>query len=401
MIAAAACGFGMWQAARFGAGRTLAERGAFRNDLAAADSAVSWLPQDASTHTARGLVLQRTGNYTEAARELERAAQLRPHDYFPWMLLGVTRDLNGDQTGAVRALRQSIAVAPAYAKPHWLLGNLLLRTGELENAFQELRFAATGNEEYLPNVIDLAWGATRHDPARTVVMIQPQTDPVRMALATFFASHNERAQTIAQFRATATYADKDANTLVAEMLKAGMFTEAYEVWSRVHGLSASAPGLINGGFEDEIAVGQTGFGWQTAEAADVTVSVDPAEHQSGARSLRFDFHGGSQPASFVSQLVVIKPNAKYLLRFQASAKGLVSAGLPIVVVTDASAGKPQALGQSQPLANVAGWREYVVEFSTGASTEAITVTITRQSCPNQPCPVVGTLWLDSFQLERR
>ena len=401
VLVAVACGFGLWQTARFGAGRTLAERGAFRNDLAAADRAVSWLPGDASTHTARGLVLQRTGDYAEAARALERAVQLRPRDYFPWMLLGVTRDLNGDQSGAVSALRQSTACASGYAKPHWLLGNLLLRTGAVENAFQELRFATSANEKYLPNVIDLAWGITGRDPARTSAMIQPQTDSARMALAIFFANHKERAQAIAEFRVTTKYADEAANTLLAEMLKAGMFTEAYEVWSRARGVTAAAPSLINGGFEDEIDVSRPGFGWQTGQVANVTMSVDAAKPQSGSRSLRLDFHGESPPATLVSQLVLIKANSKYRLSFQASSKDLVSAGPPIVVISDANPAKPQVLGQSVPLYDVPGWREYLVEFSTGPSVEAITVTITRQTCPNQPCPIVGTLWLDSVELRPR
>lgn len=401
VIAALACGFGIWQAARAGVARNLALDAASRNDLAAAQRAVRWLPQDAATHTARGMVLERTENYGDAVKELERAAQLRPRDYFPWMLLGVTRDLNGDQTGAVRALRQSIAAAPAYAKPHWLFGNLLLRTGQVDEAFRELRFAAASDNRYLSNVIDLAWGVARNDPSRTISLVQPQTDAVRMSLAIYFAGHNARGQAIEQFRATTNYSDESANSLLTEMFRAGMFTEAFEVWRRTHGISAATPSLLNGGFEEEITVGQTGFGWQIRPVPEVTLSVDMAQHQSGSHSLRLDFKGTATPAPLVSQIVLVKPNTKYRLIFQAVSKDLVSAGPPLVTVSDADTRKPQLLGQSPPLHDLAAWHEYPIEFVTGSNTEAITVTISLQACPNQPCPIIGTLWLDSFQLVTR
>ena len=53
-------------------------------------------------------------------------------------------------------------------------------------------------------------------------------------------------------------------------------------------------GIHNSGFEEPITVVQSGFGWQlTPSVANVTMSVDTNEHQSGSRSLRIDFRGNS------------------------------------------------------------------------------------------------------------
>jgi len=400
LIIAAGCILGMWQAAKFGAGRTLAQSGVARNDPAATSRAISWSSSDASTYTAQGLVFERLGNYPEAIRALERAVQLRPRDYFPWMLLGVTRDLNGDQLGAMNALRQSIAVAPTYGKQHWLLGNLLLRTGPAKDAFQELRFAAVSDERYLPNVIDLAWGASRNDASVTLALLQPLTDSMRMPLAIFFARQKQREAAIDQFRKAGSYSEKDLNTLVTELLKAGLFTETAEVWSLIHGTRVNEADLLNAGFEEDIPVGQTGFGWQISPAANVTMSVDTAEWQSGSRSLRFDFQGNSKPdAILVSQVVLVKPNSSYLLRFQVNSKDLVSAAPPIVLINEPTGGK--TIVQSTSLAGATGWREASIEFTTSANAEAVLIAVSRQACANSPCPAVGTLWLDSFQLEKR
>src|SRR5712664_3536492 len=133
VLAACLCGWGIWQAVRVGLARTLDEFPVEqRRDNAteavlslavvsdakgAVDRAVELLPADAESHAVRAEVLQQIEDYEQARDEFERAVQLRPRDYYLWMLLGVTRDQNQDQTGALRALEQAAVLAPSYAQP--------------------------------------------------------------------------------------------------------------------------------------------------------------------------------------------------------------------------------------------------------------------------------------------
>jgi Carbohydrate binding domain len=399
IIGAAICCFAFWEAARLGLARTFAENAASMNDRATADRGVHWLPNDATTHTSRGLVLQRTGDYGPAVTEFERAAQLRPRDYFPWLLMGVTRDLNNDQAGGVRALRQSIELAPAYAKPHWFLGNLLLRGRQFEEAFRELRFAANSDAELWPNVIDLAWGITRHDPQRTVAALQPGTDRARLALALYFAIHKEGEAALEQFGSIRNVTEESGDQLLTELLNAKEFTQAYELWTRIHGPGSASPQLLNGDFEEEVAIGKRGLGWQIpSELPNVTMSVDGSQFQTGGRSLRTDFRGDIDLSKrMLSQLVIVKPNTKYRLTFKAMTRDLVSTAPPIIAVAGASDDKQQ-IAKSSPLTSAGAWQEFVVDFSTAANAQAVLIELTREPCAAQPCAVFGTLWLDSFRL---
>ena len=403
IVASMICCWAIWQAALTGYARTLATYAQLTNQTDAADRAVALSPRDAETHSARGIVLQRTENYSEACDEFERAVQLRPRDYYLWMMLGVTRDLNQDQDGALRALRQSVALAPVYAKPRWQLGNLLLRMGQADEAFSELRKAASSDSSLWPNVTDLAWGVYRGDPKAVVLVIKPETDAARLALAIQFASHHEGTAAIEQFRATRAASNNNTQRLINELLKAKAFTEAYEVWSRMRGLPLTNLALRNAGFEDPITVGHSDFGWQIPNVVNVTMSVDTAQHHSGARSLRIDFHGNSNPASpLLTQLVLVKPGTHYHLTLSALSKELVSAAAPMITVTDASDPKNAVLIQSPSLNSEPNvWRDVAIDFNTNAGTQAVTITLARQSCPNDPCPAVGTLWLDSFDLQVR
>src|SRR5439155_15995935 len=113
-LASLACSWAIWEAARTGIARTLAERAEFTDEIDAADRAIKLTPNDAEAHFARGAVLQSNEDYAGAAVEFERAVLLRPRDYFLWLMLGVTRDENHDQEGAWRALRQAVVLAPSY-----------------------------------------------------------------------------------------------------------------------------------------------------------------------------------------------------------------------------------------------------------------------------------------------
>src|SRR6266404_869842 len=247
VLAACLCGWGIWQAVQVGLARTLDEYAveqsrdnaaeavlslvAVSNAKGEVDRAVALLPADAESHAARAEILQQVEDYEQARDEFGRAVQLRPRDYYLWMLLGVTRDQNQDQTGALRALEQAVALAPSYAQPRWQLGNLLLRMGELDRAFAELRQAAQSNPSLWPNVDDLAWGVYERDANTVVRVIQPETDSACMALALFFAHHQQGAAALEQFRATRLKSEKGTESLVDELLKARSFPEAYEVWA--------------------------------------------------------------------------------------------------------------------------------------------------------------------------
>ena len=417
-LASVLCGWGIWQTTRIGFARTLddyAVRGRRDNvvqwvvtmarvdeSMAAADRAVALSPGDAEAHAARGDVLQSIGDYPQAQDEYARAVQLRPRDYFLWLVLGVMRDQNQDQEGALRALRQSVALAPSYAPPRWQLGNLLLRMGRLDQAFIELRQAANSNPTLWPNVIDLTWGVYGHDAGRVVSVLQPETDVARMALALFFARHDQGAAALEQFRSTRMPPGRSTASLLDGLLQARAFTESYEVWARMNGLPlSSANGVHDGGFEEAIVLGQSGFGWQiTPDVPNVAMSFDEGEHQNGKRSLRIDFRGNSSPTSaLLTQLMLVKPLTRYHVGLFALSKEFVSAADPVITLIDASDPKSTVLAQSPPLlSDPKVWREFAIDFTTRAETQAITISLARQNCANDPCPAFGTVWLDSVSI---
>ena len=393
-----ACVWAMWVSLRIGFARARAESG----DLAAVNRALQLAPNDPEARTVRGLLLSYYGEYSDAAVELERAAELRPRDYYLWLELGMTRDQLGDQEGAERALRESVRLAPDYAKPAWQFGNLLFRLGHLDDAFAELRRAAKSDPTLLPATIDLAWSALGDVNALRSV-IQPQSSSEHIALARFLAKHGQGKEAVAELRATGAISREDIGALVTDLLAQNAFRDAHEIWE--YGYQITKPPEENsltydGGFEKPLEVDEPGFGWQVREnPAGMNLSVDAANPYQGGKSLRIDFHGDPTPTvPAISQIILVNPRTHYQLQLAARTGDVISGGLPIVVVSDAAM-PDTTLIASEPLASgTSPWHESMLDFTTGAQTNAVLLSVRRRTCATEPCPIFGSVWLDGLFL---
>jgi Tetratricopeptide repeat len=404
VILFSACALAAWASMRAGAARLLAKYAVVAASAEPAQLAVELSPSDAETHTARGSVLFGMKETGGALAEFERAAALRPRDYFVWLQLGRARDEAGDADGAARALQEAIRLAPFYSEPRWQYGNFLYRRGRLDEGFDEMRRAAESNPSLYPAFADLAWGTNKGDARAVVAVVRPHTDAQRLALARLFARSGKTDDALALLRASVELDADERKSLLLEFLKAKQFRAAYEVWARGRGVAPGGVGVFdNPGFEGPVDLSERGFGWRQEHAVNgVTLSRDIKTANSGARSLLLEWAGEPNPgATVISQLVLVEPGARYRLSFAARTEGVKAGALPLVFVADESADDERVLAESRTLPPGASpWQLYEVEFTAGAKTEAVLVGIRRQNCESSPCPMFGRVWLDDFSLRK-
>lgn len=409
------CLWGVWNSGRTGLSRLLSEYAEATISLpppllAPANEAVRLAPQDPEAHFSRALVLWNLNQQAEAIAEYERAAALRPRDYYLWMMLGNSRDQTDDEQGALAALNEAVRLAPYYAQPRWQFGNVLFRAGRRDEGFGEMRRAALSDHTLLPNMIDLAWNASDKDPAATEQLVQPETKRWRVALAHFFARKGQATEALDVYRAAGEVAEVERQALVNELLAAKGYAEAYEVWSQgASGAGEPSPNgggsqFTNGSFESPLSFVEQGFGWQFARDPNtLKISLDTNDPRSGKFSLRLDWNGNSQPNTPVfSQLVLVEPNARYQLSFAARTQEIVSGGLPFVVVIDKNSADNRVLAQSKTLPKGnSSWQDYSLEFTTGSETRGVLIGLQREGCGADPsCPIFGRLWLDNFSVRK-
>ena len=396
------CVAGTIGALDIGVSRLLASR---RGSLAAVTRAVRLSPEDPSAFQARAADLLKRGEINLAIEDLRQAITLRSGDYKLWAQLGAALDRSGESTQALAALAEAERLAPSYASTHWDRGTLLLKVGRRDEAFEEFREATLNRPDLFINALNLAWEEYGVDCPAIERAVGARNAHERLILATFFIRISKPAEGISLVRQIDNLSKDDRRALVAELLKARSFAEAYMLWAEGSGrVSANQPPgtVIDGSFESSEILDDGSFGWRVKKLPATKVSIEKSEGHDGFNCLRIDW-ADNPPTSdeIISQLVIVEPNARYKLNFSARAQNLITGGAPIIDVIDVSQQDEQSLGPSASLPlHSTGWVDRSVEFITTDATRAVRIALRRENCGQSLCPIFGSLWLDDFSLQR-
>ncbi len=397
-----------WYAVRWLMGATMAESA---QDFETAAAAVRLAPRDPQSHLNLARLHRVSFEPDEvslALEEYKRAAALAPNDWLIWLEVGRARASSGDLDGGIRALRHTVELAPSYAQPRWHLGNTLLRAGQTDEAFAELRRAADADPTYRPQVFNLAWQVFGQDMALVIKTVG--NTPVARAQLTTVLINRGRLDDSLKLWSSLSETEKKENAATGEPLAQALhaakrYHDALQISLEI-GLVApsetAAEKITNGGFESDIgAAGKKFFDWQIAPLPQAQVALDARVAHSGKRSLRIIFNA---PAQFefrnIAQLVVVEPATRYRLSFYVRTEDLRSASTPILVVLD-GADINNALASTAPLANgTSDWQQMSVEFTTPPRAEAVVLRLDRAGCADNTCPILGKVWYDDFDLQR-
>jgi tetratricopeptide (TPR) repeat protein len=402
LLAIAFCLFVIQASARFGFSRLLGRFALVMNSLPAANEAVRVAPSDPEAHRARARVLTRLKRTADASDALESATSLRYRDDYLWVELGTAKEEADDPQGALSAFDQAVRWAPYYAHTHWQRGNLLLRMGKRDEAFADMRLAASASRTYLPSLIDLAWGSSRGDVATTEQLIGIKDDRERLAFVWFLAKKGKGREAVDHFRhMELPPSANEEKELVRLLVAAKAFGSAFDIFFHTDGPGKS-PRLFHGGFEEPVILNELVFGGWTinADQNKTKLAFDVSEKSQGERSLQITFNGGQDPATpLLSQLVMVYPERIYRVSFDVLTKGLATGGPPVITVTDATT--DQLLGKSEGFPATDSWRTLNFEFTTQSMTEAVVIRLQRNNCDSAPCPIFGLVWLDEIDIAQQ
>jgi len=393
--------FLIWDSGRAGFSSLLSAYAARSYDTEAASAAISVRSDSPEAHYIRGTILEARNDWAGAAAAYEASAQAGPQDCISWLSLARVRELNGENTKALAAARNAVPLAPYYAQPHWQLGNILLRSGETDDAFRELRLAGKSNPAMMPGVIDLAWRLSGGSSEFIAQAVQPTTADDYQLVGQYLRHFGDLTSALYIFNASGGRApERERRANVTALINAKRYQEAYDLWAARR--EKVAAGVINdAGFEGEQDLQEAGFGWRTVDNLQgAQLSLDVNDPRQGRSSLKVDFTGESDPAlPVISQWILVEPGRRYQLRFAARTEGIVTGGLPVVAVIDGTSSG--VLAQSGALPQVSnGWHDYSFDFQTGSGTTAIQVGLQRKLCPSNSCPIFGRLWLDNVWLQQ-
>lgn len=338
------------------------------------------------------------------AKNYETVAKLSPSDFRWWVELGRAREQAEETAAAEAAYRRAVEIAPSYTYPRWQLGNFYLRQNRSEEAFAELKKAASTNTVYRDQVFSIAWDFYEKDTAR-LEAIAGDLSSTRAGLARFYAAKKRAADSLRIWN-TLTPEEKSENTPIARVIATAfyenrIFRQAQE-FVRDLGIEPDArfETIQNAGFENPFGnAKETYFGWRVEPKDKIEIKFDPTQKHEGRRGLRAAFSGYSEPTLYaLNQYVTVQPEAKYRLTFWLRTENLKSGGTPALEIYNANDDKIIVTSDAFPT-GTNDWQQIKLEFAAPANAEAVGVRTVRAFCGEQ-CPIVGVLWYDDFKLER-
>ena len=397
-----------WYSIRWQFGNMLAELSVStdQNAKSIAAFAVSLAPSDPITNwfaanTERDIFTPE--KIENSLRNFENVVKLAPHDFRWWIQLGRAYEQADKPENAEKAMLHAIELAPNYTFPHWQLGNFYLRQGRDAEAFAELKKAAETNIVYREQVFSIAYDFYEKDTAK-LEQLAGNSSEGKAGLAKFYAA-KERAEDSLRIWNTLSEDEKQKHQDVAKIIAQALYEKRF-FRSAVQFVSqlkiepnAKAEAIENPGFETELGNEKIYFGWRILPLEKIKVDRDRNHKHEGIWGLRVLFTGFAGIELYnIYQVAAVQPAARYRLSFWVRTENLKSAGTPLMEVVNANDDRIITVSKAFS-SETNDWQQIQVEFTTPANAEGITLRLGRAYCGNA-CPIVGTLWLDDFNLER-
>ena len=367
-----------------------------------------WAPDDPFTHWTLGALEAKdfsADNMADAVHEYKIAAALAPNDYRYWMELGRGLEASGDNAGGERALGRAVELAPAYSLPRWYFGNLLLRGGKVDEAFQQLSRAGENDAAILVQVFNLA-GRVFDTDVDAMANATCRSVAMRLQLVLYLVARQKIEEAMRVWSSTKDQsAERElASELQQQLIKARHFQAALVVMREIEPAAARLfvpEQFTNGGFEaGQTLASSDSFGWSITSGSQAQISIDSQPH-GGQNSLRIVFRAPAKLDTIqVSQTIVVAPDTQYHFECYARTDELITGVPPLISIVDAT--DQSGLVSSPPLpTGTNAWQRIALDFKTKPKSDGVIVKIARQPCGEASvCPIFGKVWYDDFNLQR-
>jgi hypothetical protein len=321
--------------------------------------------------------------------------------------LATAYESEGHLVAAREAFVHAKKVYPLSAEVSWRYGNFLLRQGELEPAFAEMRLAVTADPRRSAEAFSRALRAGSNIETTIGRVLPPITEAyLDVIWDQTTDGHTENALKVWD-RLNSLHPRvslNDSFSLVNALMTEKRIAEASRVWDQAvlfAGLAdlQSPPGSVlwDGGFESNITGG--GFSWIFSPGTrGVQIGIDSQEKHSGNRSLRLMFDGKSNiNFTDVCHYVPVKPSNAYLfsawvktralttdqgIRFQLHALGTHDTS---------SAVTPEVHGS-------VAWTHIELPWSAAKDVQELQVCLVRFPSQEAGNKIQGTAWVDDVAL---
>jgi tetratricopeptide (TPR) repeat protein len=335
-----------------------------------------------------------------------KSLEIDPRATSTWLELAATYESEGNDDAARRAFISAKQTYPLSAEVSWRYGNFLLRQGELEPAFAEIRRSVEADPGRAAEAVSRC---LRVEPDANVILdrVLPAKSDVYIAVMEDLAQDRQIENALKVWTRIVAMHPRiplhDAFQVVMELRGTGQASEAHRVWEQAVELAglAELEGPKNsmvwdGGFESDV-IGEA-YAWRFARTLrSAQIGFDTQERYSGKRSLRVSFDGSADVAFYdVCQTVPVEAGTAYELSAWMKSKDLTTdQGVRIEL-------RPGIPGQTGAItADVRGtqpWTRFAAVWPGAKENQETQICLRRDASDQEDNKIRGTAWVDDVAL---
>jgi len=372
--------------------------------------AISLEPADARNWYLLGRYWQYNLENPDASRAIRAyisALSLNPGSAEIWLDLAAAYESESNLPAARDAFLRAKRAYPLSAAVSWRYGNFLLRQGELDSAFAEMRRAVAAEPKRGAEALSRALRAQPVIDAVLDRVLPPVSEAYIDAIRDQTSDGHIGNAVKVWDRLVSIHPRlplRNSFDLVGALLQEKRIAEAHRIWDQAVVIAGMAdlqgpPGSVlwDGGFESGVSGG--GFSWLFPEGLrNVRISIDDQEKHTGNHSLRLTFDGKSIVSSTdICHYVPVQPATSYRFSMWVKTRALttdqgVRFQLRSLGTRDASVAVTPEVHGSEP------WTRIEMPWSSGKDVQEVQVCLVRFLSDQLENKIKGTTWVDDVAL---
>jgi cytochrome c-type biogenesis protein CcmH/NrfG len=394
----------------FGIRNTLAVHDADLNTREGYERATRLEPDDARNWYLLGRYLQYNLEDTDshrAIRAYQTALTFDSHSADIWLDLGTAYEAEGDLTDARNAFLQAKRAYPLSPEVSWRYGNFLLRRGEQDAAFAEIKHTVENDPQRGTAAVAIGM---RFEPNIDAVLdrVLPDSQAAYLNVISSLASEEQTDRALIVWSRLAALHPRlqlsESYPLLHALVQKRQILEAQRVWHQALAFSGISrppdpPGSLvwDGGFESNIVGG--GFTWTYPSfSGGVVVTLDTKEKHSGNRSLRLTFNG-LRNVNFndVCQYVAVQPSTSYRFSAWVRTRSL-STDQGVRFGLHSFGDSTNSIAWTDDLSGTQPWTRIELPWTSANDVREMQLCVSRLPSAKFDSKIRGSAWIDDVLL---
>jgi tetratricopeptide (TPR) repeat protein len=388
----------------------LAVRDAGLNTLTGYQHATQLEPDDARNWYLLGRYWQYNLEDPDAQRAIlayQTSLSLDPHSAEAWLDLGTAYESEGNITAARDAFLQAKRAYPLSPDVSWRYGNFLLRHGEMDSAFMEIKHAVQVDPKRGAAAFALSM---RVEPDIHAVLehVLPPSPDAYLSVISALSEQDQTDQALILWARLASFHPqlplRESYPLTEALIHKRQMTDAQHVWDQAltfAGISRPSDptgSLVwDGGFESNVIGG--GLTWRYSPfSSSVQINLDSKEKHSGHYSLRLTFNGlRNVDFNDVCQFVAVQPSTSYRFSAWIQTRAL-STDQGVRFSLHSLGDSDNSLVWTDDVRDTQPWMQLNLPWTSGKDVRALQICVSRNPSAKFDSKIHGSVWIDDVSL---